>query len=122
VPAAKTVILITIVALLTSIPVFVGVLRDNKIARVLTAILPVLLGIAGLFSLFLVTGFLGSTYSWAYTPDTVINKLLTVLVPFTGMVIATVGIRRKAVTKWLMVPVLVFCVLTTAISGVLLIG
>jgi hypothetical protein len=122
VPTAKTVILVTIVALLTAIPVFVGVLRDNKIARVLTAILPVLLGIAGLFSLFLVTGFLGSTYSWAYTPDTVINKLLTVLVPFTGMVIATVGIRRKAVTKWVMVPVLVFCVLITAISGILLIG
>ena len=120
VPAALTIYFIAAVAILAAILVLFGVFRRNRIAGMFTAILPVLLGIAGLFSVLLVIGPFGYTYGWAYIPDTYLNKLLAFLVPFAGLVIAVVGIRKKTVTKWIMIPVLVFCLLVAIIAGMVL--
>ncbi|MBN2462468.1 MAG: hypothetical protein JXB43_02585 [Dehalococcoidia bacterium] len=121
VPAALTIYFIAAVAILAAILVIFGVFRRNWIAGIFTAILPVLLGIAGLFSILLVIGPFGYTYGWAYIPDTTLNKLLAFLIPFAGLVIVVVGIRKKTVTKWIMIPVLVFCTLISVIAGLVFI-
>lgn len=107
-------------AILAAILVLFGVFRRNRIAGIFTAIMPVLLGIAGLFSVLLVIGPFGYTYGWAYIPDTPLNKLVAFLVPLAGLVIVVVGISKKTVTKWIMIPVLVFCTLISVIAGLVL--
>ena len=107
-------------AILAAILVLFGVFRRNRIAGTFTAILPVLLGIAGLLSVFLVIGPFGYTYGWAYIPDTALNKLAAFMVPFAGLAIVVVGISKKTATKWVMIPVLVFCVLVAVIAGLVL--
>jgi len=104
-------------AILAAILVLFGVFRRNRIAGTFTAILPVLLGIAGLLSVLLVIGPFGYTYGWAYIPDTALNKLAAFMVPFAGLAIVVVGISKKTATKWAMIPVLVFCVLVAVIAG-----
>jgi len=121
VPAAPTVQFIAGGAVLAAIIVLIGVFRRNRIAGIFTAILPVLLGIAGLFSVLLVIGPFGFTYGWAYIPDTALNKLVAFLVPLAGLVIVVVGISKKTITKWVMIPVLVFCILISVIAGLVFI-
>jgi hypothetical protein len=119
--SAQTVRFIAMGAILAALLVLFGVFRRNWIAGIFTAILPVLLGIAGLFSVLLVIGPFGYTYGWAYIPDTVLNKLVAFLVPLTGLVIVVVGIRKKTVTRWVMIPVLVNCALVAIIAGLVLV-
>ncbi len=115
--SALTVQFIFAGAVLATILVLIGLFRRNRVAVVFTAIMPVLLGIAGLFSMLLVAGPLGYAYGWAYIPDTVVNRLAALLVPLLALVIGGLGISRKAVTLWVMVPVMVFCALVAAITG-----
>lgn len=120
VPAALTIYFIAAVGILAAILILFGVFRRNWIAGIFTAILPVLLGIAGLFSVLLVIGPFGHSYGWAYIPDTALNKVMAFLVPIAGLVIVVVGVRKKTVTKWVMIPVLVFCALVAIITGLVL--
>lgn len=117
--SALTVQFIAAGAILAAIIVLIGVFRRNRTAEIFTAILPVLLGLAGLFSVLLVIGPFGYTYSWAYLPDTALNKLGAFLVPLAGLVITVVGISKKTISKWVMIPVLVFCILICVIAGLI---
>jgi len=82
-----------------------------------TAIMPVLLGIAGLFSVLLVIGPFGYSYGWAYVPDTALNKAAAFIVPLAALAIGALGISKKKVTFWVMIPVMVFCALVAVIAG-----
>ena len=114
---APTVQFIAVGAILAVILVLVGVFRRNRIAGVLTSIMPVLLGIAGLFSVLLVIGPFGYSYSWAYVPDTALNKAAAFIVPLAALTIGAVGIGEKKITLWVMIPVMVFCALVAIIAG-----
>ena len=115
--SALTVQFIAAGAILAAILVLIGVFRRNRIAVIFTAIMPVLLGIAGLFSVLLVIGPFGYTYGWAYIPDTAVNKVVAFIVPLAALAIGSVGISRKTITLWVMVPVMVFCALVAVIAG-----
>lgn len=104
-------------AILAAILFLFGVFRRNRIAGIFTAIMPVLLGIAGLFSVLLVIGPFGYTYGWAYIPDTAVNKVVAFIVPLAALAFGAVGISRKTITLWVMVPVMVFCALVAVIAG-----
>ena len=78
--------------------------------------MPVLLGIAGLFSVLLVIGPFGYTSSWAYVPDTALNKAAAFIVPLAGLAIGALGIGKRKITLWVMIPVMVFCILVNAIA------
>ncbi|MFC1937187.1 hypothetical protein ACFLWY_01355 [Chloroflexota bacterium] len=119
--SALTVQFIALGAVLAAMLVLIGVFRRNRIAGICTAILPIFLGIAGLFSVLLVSGLFGYTYGWAYIPDTPLNKAVAFLVPLTALAIGAVGIGRKTVTLWVMVPVMVFCALAASIAGLMFI-
>jgi len=79
--------------------------------------MPVLLGIVGLFRVFLVIGPFGYSYSWAYIPDTALNKAAAFIVLLTALAIGALGIGKKKVTLWVMIPVMVFCAFVAAIAG-----
>ena len=115
--SAPTVQFIAAGAILAAILVFIGVFRRNRMAGIFTAIMPVLLGIAGLFSLLLVIGPFGYSYSWAYVPDTVLNKAAASIVILTALAIGALGISKKELTLWVMIPVMVFCALVAVIAG-----
>jgi len=117
VSSALTVQFIAVGAILAAILVLVSVFRRNRIAGVFTAIMPVLLGIAGLFSVLLVIGPFGYSYSWAYVPDTALNKAAAFIVPLAALAIGALGISKKKVTLWVMVPVMIFCALVAIIAG-----
>lgn len=121
VPSALTVQFIAAAAILAAILILIGVFRRNRIAEIFTTILPVLLGVAGLFSVLLVIGPFGYTYGWAYVPDTALNKVAAFIVPIIALAIGAVGISRKTITLWVMVPVIVFCAVVTAIAGLVLV-
>ena len=117
--SALTVQFIALGAVLATILVLIGVFRRNRIAGVFTAIMPVLLGIAGLFSILLIIGPFGYSYSWAYVPDTVLNKAAALIVPLAGLAIGGVSISKKKTTLWVMIPVMVFCSLVAIIAGLI---
>ena len=117
VSSALTVQFIAAGAILAAILVFIDVFRRNRIAGVFTAIVPVLLGIAGLFSVLLVIGPFGYSYSWAYVPDTALNKAAAFIVPLAAFTIGALGIGKKKITLWVMIPVMVFCALVAIIAG-----
>jgi hypothetical protein len=119
VSSAPTVQFIAVGAILAAILVFIGVFRRNRMAKVFIAIMPVLLGIAGLFSVLLVIGPFGYSYSWAYVPDTTLNKAAAFIVPIAALAIGAVGISRKTITLWVMVPVMVFCALVAVTAGLI---
>ena len=119
--SALTVQFVAVGAILAAMLVLIGIFRRNKSAKVFTAVLPVFLGIAGLFSILLVIGPFGYTYGWAYVPDTPINKLAAFIVPLASLAICAVGIGKKTVTRWVMFPVTIFCVLIAAIAGLVFI-
>ena len=118
--AALTVQFIAAGAILATVLVLIGLFRRNRIAGVFTAIMPVLLGIAGLFSVLLVIGPFGYSYSWAYIPDTALNKAAAFIVSITALAIGALGIGKKKVTLWIMIPVMVFCAFVAAIAGLVL--
>ena len=115
--AALTVQFIAAGAILAAVLVLIGIFRRNRIAGLFTAIMPVLLGIVGLFSVLLVIGPFGYSYSWAYVPDTALNKAAAFIVPLTALAIGALGIGKKKVTLWIMIPVMVFCAFVAAIAG-----
>jgi hypothetical protein len=116
VSSAPTVQFIAVGAILAAFFVLVGVVRRNRIARVSTSIMPVLLGVAGLFSVLLVIGPFGYSYSWAYVPDTALNKAAAFIVPLAGLAIGALGIGEEKITLWVMIPVMVFCTIVSAIA------
>jgi len=119
VSSALTVQFIALGAVLATILVLIGVFRRNRIAGVFTAIMPVLLGIAGLFSILLVIGPFGYSYSWAYVPDTALNKAAALIVPLAALAIGGVGIGKKKITLWVMIPVIAFCSIVAIIAGLI---
>jgi hypothetical protein len=119
--SALTVQFIAVGSILAAILVLTGVFRRNRIAKVFTAVLPIFLGIAGLFSVLLVIGPFGYTYGWAYVPDTPANKVAAFIVPLASLAICAVGIGKKTVTRWVMIPVMIFCILIAAIAGLVFI-
>jgi hypothetical protein len=113
--SALTVQFIAAGAILAAVLVLIGIFRRSKIAPIFSTIMPVLLGITGLFSVLLVIGPFGYTYGWAYIPDTVVNLLAAAVIPVTGLAIGVVGIWKRTAPKWVMVPVLVFSFIVTVI-------
>lgn len=113
--------IIAAVVILVTILVLYGAFRGNRLARILTAIVPVLIGIAALFGNLLLIGPFGYSYSWAYILNTPLNMISVAIIPIAGLAIGTVGIWKRTVTKWIMVPVLIFCVLIAAIIGLVLV-
>ena len=119
--SALTVQLIAGGAVIIGILILIGVFRRNKIAKILTAVMPVFLGIAGLFCVVLMIGPFGYTYGWAYIPDTPVNKIAALMIPLASLAVCVAGISKKTVTRWVLMPVLVFCVIVGIITGLLLI-
>jgi len=113
--------IIAAVVILVTILVLYGVFRRNRLARILTAIVPVLIGIAALFGNLLLIGPFGYSYSWAYILNTPSNLISVAVIPIAGLAIGAVGIWKRTVTRWIMVPVLVFCILIAAIAGLVLV-
>jgi hypothetical protein len=68
-----------------------------------------------------VIGPFGYSYSWAYIPDTAVNKLAAAIVPIIGLAIAAVGIWKKTAPKWVMIPIVCFSSLVAIIAGLILI-
>jgi len=83
---------------------------------VFAAVLPVILGIAGLFSVLLIIGPLGYTYGWAYVPDTLVNRVAALIVPLASLAVCAAGIQKKTATLWVLIPVLVFCAIAAVIA------
>jgi hypothetical protein len=119
--SAPTVIFIAVGVVLAAILVVIGVFRRNIIARIFAAILPVLLGIAGLFSVSLVFGPFGYSHSWSYIPDTFVNKAAAFIVPLTGLAIGIIGIWKRTAPKWVTIPIVIFGALVAIITGLLFI-
>jgi len=103
------------VAILVTILVLFGVFRGSRLARIFTAILPILIGITALFSHFLLAGMLGYSYAWAYIPKTPVNLLAASIIPIAGLVIGVVGIWKRTVPRWAMIPIVVFSALITVL-------
>jgi len=120
--SALTVLFVAAGAILAAILVLIGVFRRNRIARIFTSIIPVLLGIAGLFGILLVIGPFGYSYSWAYIPDTTANLLSAAVIPVTGLAIGVVGIWKRTAPKWVMIPIVVFGALVTVIVELIILA
>jgi hypothetical protein len=117
VSSALTVQFIAAGVILIAILLFIGVFRRNRMAGVFIAIMLVLLGIAGLFSVLLIIGPFGYSYSWAYVPDTTLNKAAAFIMPLAALAIGGVGISKKKITLWVMIPLMVFCGIVALIAG-----
>ncbi|MDD5703351.1 MAG: hypothetical protein PHU23_15050, partial [Dehalococcoidales bacterium] len=120
-PSSPVLPIIAIGVTLITALILIGVFRRNRLARILTAIAPVLIGVTALFSILLLTGMFVYTYPWAYVLRTPINQVAAAIIPIAGLSIPAIGIWGKAVTKWILVPVLVFCILIAAIAGLTII-
>lgn len=114
--------IIAAVVILVTILVIYGVFRGNRVARVFTAIAPVLIGIAALFGNLLLIGPFGYSYGWAYILDTPADFLSVAVIPIAGLAIGAVGIWKRTVTRWVIIPVAVFCALITFIVEFIIIS
>jgi len=114
--------IIAAVVVLAAILVLYGVFRGNRLAGILTAIVPVLIGIAALFGNLLLIGPFGYSYSWAYILNTPSNLISVTVIPIAGIVVGVVGIWKRTVTKWITIPVVVFCALVTFIVVLIIIS
>jgi len=94
--------------------VIAGVYRRNRLARVLTAVMPAIISIAAVSSLFF-NFLLGYSSFWADIPDTPGNKIATCIMPVAAVIMVMVGDRHRTVSRWILVPVLMFCLLVAAI-------
>jgi hypothetical protein len=107
--------IIAAVVVLVTVLILFGVFRHSRTAAIFTAIAPVLIGITALVSEVLLIFSLGYSYPWAYVLDTPLDLLSVAVIPVAGLAIAVVGIWKRTVTRWLMVPVLAFSVLIAVI-------
>lgn len=101
--------------------VLIGVYRRSRTALIFTVIAPVIIGIITVSTLF-VTMMSDYSYHWAYVTDTPLNQAAIAIMPVAALVIVAVGDRKRAFSRWIMVPVLIFCLLLAAIVGLLLLG
>jgi len=97
--------------IMLTILILFGVFRGNRLAGIFTAIAPVLIGVAALFSNLLLIGPFGYSYGWAYILDTPADLLSVAVIPIAALAIGAVGIWKGAVTRWVTIPVVVFCAL-----------
>ncbi|MBA7710044.1 hypothetical protein ES703_118972 [subsurface metagenome] len=107
--------IIATVVILATILVLIGVFRGSLLARVLTTIAPVLIGIVALFSNLLLIGPFGYSYGWAYILDTPVNLLSVAVIPIAGLLLGAIGVWKRTVTRWVMIPIVVFGFLVTVI-------
>jgi hypothetical protein len=114
-PSSPILLIIAIVIILVTIPILYFVFRCSRAAGILAVITPVLIGITALVAKVLLLYPLGYSYPWAYILRTPTNFLAVAIIPMAGLAVATVGIRKKTTTKWLLVPVLVFSALVAVI-------
>jgi hypothetical protein len=89
--SAPTLYIIFSGAILALILVFIGLFYKNKLARVSSVILPVILGVAGLFGVLLVIGPFGYSYAWAYIPDSTCSKVMAISIAIAGLFIGIAG-------------------------------
>lgn len=115
VPSSPILPVIAAAVILAAVLVLIGVFRGRRLARVFTAIALILIGIAALFSNLLLIGPFGYSYSWAYIVTTPINLVAVAVIPVAGLVIGAVGIWKRAATRWVMIPIVVFSSLVTVI-------
>ena len=108
------------IIIVVTIVVLVSVFRRNRLAGIFMVITPVLIGIAALFGNLLLNGPFGYNHSWAYVLNTPINMAALVVMPIAGLSIVSVGIWKRTLNKWLIIPILVFCALVAAITGLIL--
>lgn len=109
--------IIAAMVVLVTILVLIGVFRGSRLARIFTAIAPVIIGIVALFSNFLLIGPLGYSYAWAYILNTPLNVAVVAVIPIAGLAIGTVGIWKRTAPKWIMIPIVVFCSLVTVLCA-----
>ena len=114
--------IIAAVVILVTILVLYGVFRGNRLAGILTAVVPVLIGIAALFSNLLLIGPFGYSYGWAYILDTPADFLSVAVIPIAALAIGAVAIWKRTVTRWVIVPVVVFCALIAFIVEFIIIS
>jgi hypothetical protein len=107
--------IIAAVVILATILVLYGVFRGSRPAGIFTAIAPVFIGIAALFSNLLLIGPFAYSYGWAYILDTPADFLSVAVIPIAALAIGAVGIWKRAVTRWVTIPVVVFCALVAFI-------
>lgn len=108
--------------IMLTILILFGVFRGNRLAGIFTAIVPVLIGVAALFSNLLLIGPFGYSYGWAYILDTPADFLSVAVIPIAGLVIGAVGIWKRTVTRWVIIPVVVFCALIAFIVEFIIIS
>ena len=112
-------LIIAAMVILITVLVLFGVFRGNRLARIFTAIAPVFIGIAALFSNLLLIGPFGYR---AYILDTPADFLSVSVIPIAGLAIGAVGIWKRTVTRWVIIPVVVFCALITFIVEFIIIS
>jgi hypothetical protein len=114
--------IIAAVVILVTILILYGVFRGNRLAGILTAVVPVFIGITALFSNLLLIGPFGYSYSWAYILNTPSNLISVAIIPIAGLAIGAVGIWKRTVTRWIIIPVVVFCALVAFIVELIIIA
>jgi hypothetical protein len=66
------------------------VFHRNRLALIFTAITPVVIGVAALFSSILLIGLYGYNYRWAYVLDTPVNLAAVTIITIAGLIIGAV--------------------------------
>jgi hypothetical protein len=107
-------VIAAVVILITALILF-GVFRGNRLAGIFTAVAPVIIGIAALFSNLLLIGPFAYSYGWAYILETPADLLSVAIIPLAALAIGAVSIWKRAVTRWATIPVVAFCALVAFI-------
>jgi hypothetical protein len=118
-PSPVLPVIAALIILITAL-VLLAVFKGGPAGKILVSVVPVIIGIVALFCFFLLIGPLGYSYSWAYVLKTPADIIATAIVPIAGLVIAGIGIHRRTVSKWILIPVLVFIALVAFIVGFLI--
>lgn len=110
-PVTASIIMVVVILVL------IGVFCRNKLAGVFAVTASVFIGIAALFVNLLFAGPIGYRHPWAYVLNTPINLVSSVIIPIAGLALISLSIWKKVVSKWLMIPILVFCFLVAGVTA-----
>jgi hypothetical protein len=106
--------IIAVVFIITAILILVGVAFGNSLSKLLSVIVPVIMGVTALLSEMLL-----AFKIWGIT-DTPPNLLSVVAIPIIGIVIGAFGIRQSATLRWLAVIGVVLCALLAVLYAFLI--
>ncbi len=115
VASSPVLLIIAAVVILVTVLVLVGVFRRGRLALILGAVTPIVIGIAALFSSILLIGPFGYSSHWAYVTNTPLNQAAVAIVPVAGLIIVDAVDRKRAITRWVTVPLSIFSFLIAVI-------